>query len=57
MSWVISTCMACSGGETTSLDSMSWSGAPTRVMPPVGSSAVAMMGCWSIVSMKKRIEV
>jgi hypothetical protein len=52
MSWVISTCMACSGGETASLDSKSWSGAPTRVMPPVGSSAVAMMGLWSIVSMR-----
>jgi hypothetical protein len=50
MSWVKSTCMACIGGESASLDSMSRSGAPTRAMPPGGSSVVAMMGCWSIVS-------
>jgi hypothetical protein len=52
MSWVRSTCMACSGGELVSLDSMSRSGAPTRAMPPGGSSVVAMMGYGSNVSQK-----
>ncbi|KAH7390782.1 hypothetical protein DE146DRAFT_142905 [Phaeosphaeria sp. MPI-PUGE-AT-0046c] len=50
ISCVMSSCMACIGGEWVSLDSMSLSGAPTRAMPPAGSSAVAMMGCWSDVS-------
>jgi hypothetical protein len=49
MSWVKSTCMACIGVEEASLDSISLSGAPVRAMPPAGSRAVAIVGCWSPV--------
>lgn len=41
MSWVISTCMACSGG---SLSPKSPFGIPTRAMPPDGSIVVVMVG-------------
>jgi hypothetical protein len=41
MSWVISTCMACTGGG---LSPMSPFGAPMRAMPPDGSIAVVMFG-------------
>lgn len=41
MSWVISTCMACTGGG---LSPMSPFGAPTRAMPPDGSIIVVVFG-------------
>jgi hypothetical protein len=50
MSWAMSTCMACTGGDEASLVSMSRSGAPIRAMPPVGSRAAAMLSCYSTVS-------
>jgi hypothetical protein len=56
MSWAMSTCMACSGGELASLSSMSWSGAPMRAMPRVGSSVVAMVGGGQ-KPLQRRIEV
>lgn len=34
MSWVMSTCMACTGVGLPSLSPVSLSGAPTRAMPP-----------------------
>ena len=40
MSWVISTCMACTGGG---LSPMSPVWAPTRAMPPAGSTIVVVM--------------
>jgi hypothetical protein len=41
MSWVISTCMACTGGGLSP-----WSpfGAPTRAMPPDGNIIVMVVG-------------
>lgn len=50
MSWVISTCMACTGVVLASLDPMSLSGAPWRAMPPEGSMVVAMGGVWRTTS-------
>lgn len=41
MSWVMSTCMACTGGG---LSPMSPFGAPTRAMPPSGSTVIVMFG-------------
>ena len=41
MSWVMSTCMACTGGG---LSPMSPFGAPTRAMPPDGSTIVIVVG-------------
>ena len=43
MSWVMSTCMACTGGCLPSLSPASLSGAPTRAMPPEESIEVAML--------------
>lgn len=43
MSWVMSTCMACTGVVLASLNPMSPSGAPTRAMPLIGSRDVAML--------------
>jgi hypothetical protein len=43
MSWVMSTCMACTGVVLESLNPTSLSGAPTRAMPPVGSREVAIL--------------
>ncbi|KAH7086604.1 hypothetical protein FB567DRAFT_550083 [Paraphoma chrysanthemicola] len=57
MSCVISTCMACIGGELASLAPMSPSGAPTRAMPPVGSSDVPMVSVLVFDLAEKRIEV
>lgn len=41
MSWVISTCMACSGGGRSPRSPV---GAPTRAMPPDGSMVVMVVG-------------
>jgi hypothetical protein len=57
MSWVISTCMACTGVDLASLDPKSLSGAPTRAMPPVGSSAVPMVSVLVFGLAERRIEV
>jgi hypothetical protein len=57
MSWVISTCMACTGVDLASLDPRSLSGAPTRAMPPVGSSAVPMVSVLVFGLAERRIEV
>jgi hypothetical protein len=43
MSWVMSTCMACTGVVLESLNPTSLSGAPTRAMAPVGSNEVAIL--------------
>lgn len=57
MSWVISTCMACTGVELASLDPMSPSGAPTRAMPPGGNCVLAMISALATFPEKRRNEV
>lgn len=57
MSWVMSTCMACTGGRLSSLSPASLSGAPTRAMPPGGSSEVAMFVLLASMESKRRNEV
>lgn len=57
MSWVMSTCMACTGGRLSSLSPASLSGAPTRAMPPGGSSEVAMLVLLASMESKRRNEV
>jgi len=43
MSWVMSTCMACTGVGLASSSPRSRSGAPTRARPRTGSIVVAML--------------
>jgi hypothetical protein len=43
MSWVMSTCMACTGVVLGSWNPTSLSGAPTRAMPLEGSNEVAIL--------------
>jgi hypothetical protein len=57
MSWAMSTCMACTGGRLSSLSRASLSGAPTRAMPPVGRSEVAMLVSLASRVWKRRNEV
>jgi hypothetical protein len=58
MSWVISTCMACTGVVlASSLNPMSLSGAPTRAMAPEGSRAAAIMDVLATCLVKRRNEV
>jgi hypothetical protein len=56
MSWVISTCMACSGADLASLRAMSLSGAPIRAASQAGSSAVAMVVLKVQLYSRERIE-
>jgi hypothetical protein len=44
MSWVMSTCMACTGGG---LSPRSPVGAPTRATPADGSIVAVMVGVWA----------
>jgi hypothetical protein len=53
MSWVMSTCMACTGGCLPSLSPASLSGAPTRAMPPEGSIEVAMLVSLAVCIMER----
>lgn len=55
MSWVMSTCMAWTGVHLASLNAMSPSGAPTRAMPPVGSSCAAMLE-WVAARLGNEVE-